>query len=684
MRGKSGRWIKQFLLLLTAGVILSSKLSAQTVTRYIIKFTNKGGSSYSFSNPLAYLSQRAIDRRTRYNIPIDSFDLPVTASYLTQIRNVPNVSVLNVSKWLNSVTIQISDTNAVNTALSTINSFSFVQNAGGIALRMAPNNNSLIDKFQQENISQPLLAQRTDGITGDYYNYGATSLSEIGLHNGQFLHDVGLRGQGMQIAMLDNGFNNYTLPGYHAFDSFNTNGHVYDTWNYVFHQQNILNDGNHGMSCFSTIVANIPGQFVGMAPNANFELYQTEDNTSEYPIEEHNWACAAERADSCGADVITTSLGYLTFDPPLTNLNHTYADMNGHTTMAAIAGNIAAKKGILVFAAAGNEGTTSWHYIITPADGDSVIAVGAVNTSGVVASFSSYGPSSSGQVKPDVASVGSNAIIQTFGGGVGLSNGTSFACPKMAGLGTCLWQGFPEFNNMKIRTALWQAGSIASSPDTRMGYGIPNMKIAFTNLLIDFATSSSLQNGCAITVNWTSKDVGTMNYEIERKAPSDVNYSKVGQVSPLAGTILTNHSYQFIDNLSSGSIGTYSYRIRQIIDTAAATFTAAYVDTTNINVSSPCVVTGINNPNPNNNTLLVLPNPATGQATLLIETSYAITNMPIAIYDMSGKLMVQMLQSKGTGKAYFALPINKLAKGKYFIKVFNKQTSIGTAEFIRL
>ena len=679
MPGQGGQWIKRFLLLAIAGIFIISDSSAQ-VTRYIIKLKDKGGSPYSFSNPLAYLSQRAIDRRTRYNIPIDSFDIPVTPSYITQIRNVPNVTILNVSKWLNSVTIQTSDTNAINT----INGFSFVQSTGGIALRMAPGNNNLIDKFQQENISQSLHAARVTGITGDYYNYGATSLSEIGLHNGQFLHDVGLRGQGMQIAMLDNGFNNYTLSSYHAFDSFNTNGHVYDTWNYVFHQQNILNDGSHGMSCFSTIVANIPGQFVGMAPLANFELYQTEDNTSEYPIEEHNWACAAERADSCGADVISTSLGYNTFDAPLTNLSHTYADMNGHTTMAAIAANIAAKKGILVFAAAGNEGTSSWYYILTPADGDSVIAVGAVNTSGVVAGFSSYGPASSGQIKPDVASIGSNAIIQTAGGGVGLSNGTSFACPKMAGLATCLWQGFPEFNNIKIRTALWQAGSIASSPDTRMGYGIPNMKLAFSNLLIDFATSSSSQNGCAITVNWTSKDVGAMKYEIERKGPTDVSYSKVGQVAPLAGTILANHSYQYIDNLSGGSTGTYSYRIRQIIDTATATFTASYVDTTNISVSSPCVVTGINNVTANNNAIVVLPNPATDQATLSVETSYAVTNMPIAIFDMQGKLMFQMLQSKGTGKAYFDLPINKLAKGKYIIKVFNNLTAIGTAELLRL
>ena len=155
------------------------------------------------------------------------------------------------------------------------------------------------------------------------------------------------------------------------------------------------------MSCFSTIAANIPGQFVGKAPQANFWLYQTEDNSSEYPIEEFNWACGAEKADSSGADVISSSLGYSTFDNA--SLNHAYGDMNGNTTMAVIAADLAAKKGLLVFVSNGNFGASAWHYLSTPADGDSVIAVGAVNTNGVVGSFSSYGPSSDGQIKPDVA-----------------------------------------------------------------------------------------------------------------------------------------------------------------------------------------------------------------------------------------------------------------------------------------
>ena len=454
-------------------------------TRYIIKLKDKNGSPYSISDPTAYLSQRAIDRRTRYDIAIDSTDLPANPSYVAQIRNVPGVTVLNISKWLNAVTIQTADANALNT----INGFSFVQSASGIAAKKGRSNP--VDwedpKFDEDFLPIDHSNRRTSQTNSDYYDYG-NSFDEIHLHNGEFLHNIGLRGSGMQIALLDNGFNNYT--SFDAFDSVNANNQVLGTWDFVAREQNVSNDGSHGMSCFSTIAANIPGQFIGKAPQANFWLYQTEDNSSEYPIEEFNWACGAEKADSSGADVISSSLGYATFDN--TSLDHTYMDMNGNTTMAVIAADLAAKKGILVFIANGNFGTSTWHFLSTPADGDSVIAVGAVNTNGVVGSFSSYGPASDGRIKPDLASVGVSAILETPAGTIGSGNGTSFACPNMAGLATCLWQGFPEFSNMQIRSALWQSASRVNTPDDRMGYGIPDMKKAFTNLLQQLQGNSQL------------------------------------------------------------------------------------------------------------------------------------------------------------------------------------------------
>jgi hypothetical protein len=302
--------------------------------------------------------------------------------------------------------------------------------------------------------------------------------------------------------------------------------------------------------------------------------------------------------------------------------------MNGNTTISAIGADLAAKKGILPFNANGNEGGNAWNFLISPADGDSVVAVGAVTSAGVVGNFSSYGPSADGQIKPDLASVGVAALIQSTTNTVVSGNGTSFACPNMAGLGTILWQGFPEFNNMKILKAMHQAGSRATNPDDRVGYGIPNMKTAFASLLVDYATSNATVNACNATVNWTSKDVGAMKYQVERKLPGELVYTTVGQVNPTAGNILAIHNYQFNNTIISPAPGTVSYRIGQIIDTAAATFTIAYIDTANVTITSGCFATGTGNTDPYKEIVIIQPNPISGSvANLVVETPYAVNNM---------------------------------------------------------
>jgi len=662
--------MKFFFTVLIASGFFLSHVNAQ-FTRYIVKLKNKNGTPYSFSNPKAYLSQRAIDRRARYNIAIDSTALPANPSYVNQIKNTPNVAVLNVSRWLNAIAIQTTDANAI----ATINAFPFVQSTSGIAARIANTNPlDVYSKFENDVTPFDISPFRTREITADHFNYGTNSFNEIHLHNGEFLHNIGLRGQGMQIAMLDNGFNNYTSSSYHAFDSVNANNLVLGTWDFVAREQDVSNDGSHGMSCFSTIAANIPGQFVGKAPKANFWLFQTEDNSSEYPIEELNWACGAERADSSGADIISSSLGYSIFDNA--SLNHTYADLNGNTTMAAIAADLAAKKGMLVFLANGNSGTSAWHYLVTPADGDSVIAVGAVNSSGVVGGFSSYGPSSDGQIKPDVASVGVSTVIQTAGGGIGLSNGTSFACPNMAGLGTCLWQGFPEFDNIKIRSALWQSGSIAGAPNDRIGYGIPNMKTAFAILLKEFSTANAAINNCTTTLSWTSKDVSAMKYEIERKAPGDTGYTKIADVPAMANVpILTRHTYSTTDQLENMPIGTLNYRVRQIIDTSTSNFAAVYIDTVAASFAGACVTS----------TLKIVPNPvATSQISLRIGTQNDIQTLNILFFDMLGQRVFQYSGAKPAGTSRFDFPVQRLSKGKYTVAIYDGQKLLATGDFIKL
>ncbi len=658
--------MKKAILFLFLFVFAASTYSEAQISRYIVRLKNKGGTTATIANPAPYLSVRAIARRTKYAIGIDSTDLPISATYLSQIRAVPNVTVHNVSKWLNAISIQTNDPNAI----TTINGFWFVQSVTGVASRTSGR-----DKFDTEIFTATTSAGRLEQLTADYYNYGTTSFNEIKIHNGQFLHNIGLRGQNMHIAMLDGGFFNYTTL--RSFDSINTNGQVLSTWDFVDRNASVVEDNSHGMQCLSTIAANIPGQFIGKAPKASFHLFRTEDVSSEYPIEEFNWVCGAERADSSGADLISSSLGY-GYDFGSGIPDYPKSSLDGNTNMSSIAADLAAKKGLLVFNSAGNEGNGAWQTILSPADADSIVAVGAINTDSLVASFSSYGPSADGQVKPDVASVGAPAMVQGAGGNIGFNNGTSFSCPNMAGLSACLWQAFPEVNNIRIIRALRQASHKANNPDNRMGYGIPNMKLAFSTLLIEYATSSASLSGCDATITWNSKDVAAMKYEIERKLPNENNYSKVGELNPQAGDILANHSYNFSNTIVSNNAGVVSYRIRQVIDTAAASFTAVYIDTASVTTTSPCV---------NNaavSLIRVQPNPTAGNTTLVVETNDAIPDMPVAVFDSKGSLVLQVQSSKTAGIKTIDLPTQKLQSGIYYVRVFRGNKVLATIELVKL
>jgi serine protease AprX len=649
---------------------ISTLVKAQT-TRYIIRFRDKGTSPYSFTNPLAYLSQRAVDRRTRYSIPLDSTDLPITPRYIDSLRLAGNVTIINKSKWLNSVSIQTSDA----TALAKINSFPFVLSVTGIAPRIANTNTNKLERDEQ-----PLLLQRENDITADFFNYGS-SFNQVHIHNGEFLHNIGLRGQSMVICMLDAGFNNY--HNLKAFDSVRINGQVLGIYDFVAKDSSVEEDDVHGMECFSTIAANIPGQFVGTAPKANFYLFRTENSVGEYPIEEHNWVCGAERVDSVGGDVISSSLGYNTFDSPVAGFSHTYADMNGNTTMPAIGADLAAKKGILVVNSAGNEGSSPWKFIVTPADGDSVMAVGAVNTAGWAALFTSLGPSFDGQVKPDVASVGVGTIVQLPGNTVGGNNGTSFSAPNMAGLTTCLWQGFPEYNNMRIIDALRKSGSRANNPNDSIGYGIPDVKKALINLLKTFATSSASIANCRTTISWTSKDMSAMKYEIERMLPGQSSFITITQQNGSGSIFSTRSAYQYEDVLNNVQAGTITYRIRQIIDTAAATLTADYIDTATVNLASACTATGIT-PVTVDNEITLSPNPAKEKFTLKITTSAPVSKLIIRIFDGKGREVAIFNRSKSAGTTSFDFPISNFASGKYYVSIYDGSSLMTTKELIKL
>jgi len=561
--------MKKIVLVLFIALVAGNTQSHAQFSRYIVRLKDKGTNPFSISNPSQYLTARSIQRRTRYGLSIDSTDLPITPRYIDSIRLAGAVTILNTSKWLNQVAIQTTDA----AALIKISSFPFVISTGPIAARPGPG-----DRPVNKQLDAPNSGITQDPppsiITADYYSYGQ-SYGQVHLHNGEFLHNRGFRGQGMQMAVLDAGFYHYlSLP---TFDSIRNNNQVLGTWDFVAGNASVDEDHTHGMNCLSTIAANMPGIFMGTAPKASFYLYRTEDAATEYPIEEQNWIAGMERADSLGVDITSTSLGYFNFDNPV--FDYTYANMDGNTTISAKGADLAAKKGMLLVLAAGNEGGSAWHYIITPSDADSVMAVGAVSTSGVVGGFSSYGPSSDGQVKPSVAAVGVNAVIANPSNGLPtFGSGTSFACPNMAGLTTCLWQAFPEINNMGIITTMQQAATKANNPDNRVGYGIPDMKKAFVMLIKQLFTQQAPQvTSCSVTLQWTAKTDSVISIAVERKLPSDINYTTINTQNSTGA--FASRNFSFSDDLRSFTASGIKYRLRMDI----AADTSFYLDSVTVN-----------------------------------------------------------------------------------------------------
>lgn len=440
-------------------------------SKIIVQFTDKQQTPFTTNNPQAYLSQKAIDRRTKQNIVIDSTDFPVNPGYIQQVLQQGAVNYLSQSKWLNQILIQSSDAQAI----AAISALPFVKSAAPVALQPNRNTERLFNRTIEKISPLPLLPVVNGANETEDLQYGA-SAAQVSIHNGGFLHNKGFTGQGITIALLDAGFYHYQTLS--AFDSIRNNGQVLGVKDFVDFDNSVDEDDTHGMYCLSTIAANKPGVMVGTAPHASFWLLRSENNFSEYPIEEHNWVAAAEFADSAGADMISSSLGYYWFEDA--QFNHSYADFYQNSTTVSKGAAMAAHKGMIVTNSAGNEGNNSWKYLIFPADADSVCSVGAVNTSGVIASFSSYGYT--GKVKPNIVSVGSGTTIFGVNDLPATGSGTSFSNPNINGLIACLWQAFPAMNNMAILDAVYKSADKYTNPDNRYGYGLPDMKKAYTIL----------------------------------------------------------------------------------------------------------------------------------------------------------------------------------------------------------
>lgn len=558
--------MKKLLLLLL--LITAAYITEAQYTRYVVQLTDKKGTTHTIGNPSTYLSPKAIQRRIRQHISIDSTDLPISAAYLDSIRSVPNVTVMNISKWLNQVLIKTSDL----AAIAKINGFVFVKKTAPLAVQSRPGmENPLNQKFREpiREVAPPEMLNGAYGHSGGLgtpvLNYG-NSYNQIHLHEGEYLHDRGYTGSGITIAILDAGFYGYKTNI--AMDSVRLQGRVLGEWDYVNNETSVTEDHPHGLYCFSIIAANKPGQIIGSAPHASFYLLRTEDAATEYPVEEQNWVAAAEFADSAGVDMITSSLGYADFDDP--SFNHSYAQRDGKTAIITIGADLAVKKGMIVTNSAGNSGGAGGDakFVSCPADGDSVFTIGATNVTGVIAGFSSWGPNGAGRLKPDIVSVGQGTVLANTAGNASSGNGTSFSNPLACGLIACLWEAYPEFTNLEILDAVKKSADRYNNPDQQYGYGIPNFRIAYEYL----AKQRELKNiDLILGDKWIKAYPNPFNQQqmlrIAYKAPKDgvavfQLINSLGQLVDARSMNITSNQLFMIDFTNTGKLLKGVYFIR--------------------------------------------------------------------------------------------------------------------------
>ena len=560
-----------------------------------VYFRDKPSETTFTNSPLTMLTQRALDRRNRYNISLDYKDIPVEASYVLQIKNATGVTIKARSKWLNALHIQGKQTDIDN-----LLSFNFVE-------KVEYANKSLNTVGRGVIYEKPTQKYKKLDFTADF-NYG-NAANQIQMLNGDILHQNNFTGNGMQIAIIDAGFPN--VDNFAAFQRIRTNNQILGGYDFVNRNDNFYTGHYHGMAVLSTIAGYIDNQFIGTAPDAKFYLFISEDSVNETPLEESLWVEAAERADSLGVDVINTSLGYTTFDNP--NYNYEYNDMDGKTTFISRGAEIAFSRGMIVVNAAGNEGTSAWHYISAPADAASVLSIGAVNASGEIVGFSSYGPTADGRIKPDVCAQGANIYVINAAGNIATSNGTSFSSPVLTGVITCLWQAFPFKTNAEITQLVKESAHLYANPTAQEGYGIPNFKAIYESLTynINDLDGDGVLNTfdlCPNTPTGTNVDTNgclllssdNFNIEVIGETCSDKNNGQIKITASATynytATVNSAH-YSFTDNtltLENLAVGTYevcifiaeqSYMQCYNLDVAAgttilgkATISSKYVD----------------------------------------------------------------------------------------------------------
>lgn len=436
--------------------LLPQQPASVSLYRYRVSLTDKKNNPYSVKRPADFLSGKAIDRRARLKLKVDEHDLPVTPAYLDGLRE-EGMRVVNCSKWNNTVVVETADT----TAALALTGLPYVKSVRKVWV--SPGNSVQPGGANRESIVTNKLA-----LTPRYYG---ASEPQVSMLNCQGLHEMGLRGEGVTIAVIDGGFYNADLLSGLA------KCKVLGTRNFVRPGVSVYEEGEHGMNVLSCIAANTPYALVGTAPEAMFYLLVSEDVDSEQPVEEDNWCAAVEYADSVGADIITSSLGYTEFDDRFAA--HRYYELDGRTSINSRSASLAASRGLLVLNSAGNSGRGRYKKISCPADATDILTVGAVDADGKNTVFSSLGNTADGRIKPDVMAMGEDSALLGTDGTVRKADGTSFSTPILCGAVACLWQAYPDRRPVDIMDAVRRAGNNAEHPDNVYGYGVPDMMKAF-------------------------------------------------------------------------------------------------------------------------------------------------------------------------------------------------------------
>ena len=440
------------------GVVLLSCLgtfSLQAQDRYMVFLSDKDSVPYTLDNPQIFLSQEAIARRSQQNIPVDSSDLPIDPRYVAQLEQT-GAQVYYTSRWFNAVLLAASDE-----VLPSVKELDFVTSVELVRPDRKGGRQKGGSAYEEAPGRPDAAARQKDQLLNMLQN------EMLGIDR---MHEEGYTGEGYRIAVFDGGFKGVDTVSFfqHLFEG----NQMIPGYDFVGNSDNVYRYGQHGTQALSCIAAYEPGVLEAGAYDADIMLCVTEESGSEYRIEEYNWLFAAEMADSAGIDIISTSLGYTTFDDD--SMNYNYEDLNGKTAAITRAVNFATSKGIVCVISAGNEGSQNWRFISPPADASYVLSVGAVSSSGERVSFSSWGPTADGRLKPDVSALGLQTVVVNADGDVGRSSGTSFSAPLIAGFTAGVWEALPELSNVDVIERIKLAGNQALAPDNALGYGVPN------------------------------------------------------------------------------------------------------------------------------------------------------------------------------------------------------------------